>query len=67
MNAYQAQRIRVGILAARHSLASRRMTSDQIDYVERCLDHGWIVGDSGTWKAWNRECAAMRQRGWLNA
>lgn len=65
MTPYQAQRIRFGILAARHELERHRMTPDQIDYLEGCELAGWKVADS--WKAWNRECAAMRKRGWLCA
>ena len=60
MNAYQAQRIRFGILAARHTLARERMTPDQIDYLEGCEAHGWIVGDAGTIKAFDRECLRLQ-------
>jgi len=55
MNAYQAQRIRFGILAARDTLARERMTPDQIDYLEGCEDVGWSVGNAGTRKAFDRE------------
>ena len=54
-NAYQAQRIRFGLLAARDTLARDRMTPEQIDYLEACELHGWIVGDAGTLRAYNRE------------
>ena len=64
MNAYQAQRIRFGILAARHRHARDRMTPDQVDYLEGCEAVGWIVGDAGTIKAYDRERARLIER-WL--
>lgn len=62
MNAYQAQRIRFGILAARHTLARDRMTPDQVDYLEACEAHGWIVGDAGTLKAFDRTYSELRSQ-----
>lgn len=59
MNAYQAQRIRFGILAARHTLAREAMTPDQVDYLEGCEAHGWVIGDAGTVKAYERECLRL--------
>jgi len=55
MNAYQAQRIRFGILAARHILERDRMTPDQVDYLEGCEVSGWVVGNAGTRKAFDHE------------
>lgn len=61
MNAYQAQRIRFGILAARHGSSERhKMTPDQIDYLEGCEDVGWRRGDAGTRKAFDREWMRLR-------
>jgi len=62
MNAYQAQRIRFGILAARHLYDRERMTPDQIDYLEGCEAHGWMIGDAGTLKAFERECEQIFDR-----
>lgn len=67
MNAYQAQRIRFGILAARHIYTRETMTADQIDYLEGCEAHGWIVGDAGTLKAFDRECQELQSRAALRA
>ena len=57
MTPYQAQRIRFGILAARHSLARHRLTPDQVDDLEGMELSGWRIGDAGTLKAFDRECA----------
>lgn len=62
MNAYQAQRIRFGILAARHTLAREAMTPDQVDYLEGCEAVGWRVGNAGTRKAYEREVFNIRNR-----
>lgn len=59
MNAYQAQRIWFGILAARHTLARGTMTPDQVDYLEGCEAVGWRVGNAGTRKAYDRELAKL--------
>lgn len=59
MNAYQAQRIRFGILAARHLLTRDRLTPDQIDYLEGCEQAGWRAWDSI--KAFDREAARLAQ------
>lgn len=57
MNAYQAQRIRFGILAARHLIARHRMTPDQVDYLEGCELAGWRAWDS--LKAFDREATRL--------
>lgn len=62
MNAYQAQRIRFGILAARHLCDREAMTPDQVDYLEGCEAHGWMIGDAGTLKAFERECEQIFDR-----
>jgi len=62
MNAYQAQRIRFGILAARHLYDREAMTPDQVDYLEGCEAHGWMIGDAGTLKAFERECEQILDR-----
>lgn len=53
MTPYQAQRIRFGILAARHALERDRLTPDQIDYLEGCRAVGW--GAKYSSKAYGRE------------
>lgn len=58
MNAYQAQRIRFGILAARHFHARHTMTPDQIEYLEECAGHGWRVRDSI--RAYDREARRLQ-------
>jgi hypothetical protein len=55
LNAYRAQRIRLGILAARHDQERWRMTADQIEDLESMELAGWKLGDAGTLKAYNRE------------
>ena len=60
MNAYQAQRIRFGILAARHTLERHRITPDQADYLEGCAAHSWKVRDS--YPAYRRERKAAEKR-----
>ena len=62
MNAYQAQRIRFGILAARHLYDREAMTPAQVDYLEGCEAHGWMIGDAGTLKAFERECEQILDR-----
>jgi len=63
VNAYQAQRIRFGILAARHTLARDRMTPDQVDYLEGCGASGWIIASSrATVKAFDREYSELQSR-----
>jgi len=59
MNAYQAQRIRFGILAARHLLARDQMTPDQVDYLEGCEATGWRIWDAGVRKAFDRESETL--------
>ena len=55
MNAYQAQRIRFGILAARHMLERGRLTPGQVEDLEGMEMVGWRRGDAGTKKAYKRE------------
>lgn len=62
MTPYQAQRIRFGILAARHVLERDRLTPDQIDYIEGCRGYGWGVGHNGTVKAFREESDAALGR-----
>jgi hypothetical protein len=62
MNAYQAQRIRFGILAARHTLERNRLTPGQVDDLEGAEMVGWKVQDS--YKAYRREREAVNAR-WL--
>jgi hypothetical protein len=57
VNGYQAQRIRFGILAARHLIARHRMTPDQVDYLEGCEAVGWRAWHSV--KAFDREMARL--------
>lgn len=38
-----AQRLRFGILAARHEGERGRLTEDQVDYLEGCESVGWRV------------------------
>lgn len=61
MTRAQAQRLRFGILAARHGLERDRLTPDQVDYLENCRDVGWRKEDA--WAAYKREAirAARRQ------
>jgi len=53
MTPYQSQRIRFGILAARHTLERDRLTPDQTDYLENCAGYGWRKEDA--WAAYRRE------------
>ena len=53
MTPYQAQRLRFGILAARHALERWRLTEDQVDYLEGCETVGWAIKYSA--KAFDRE------------
>lgn len=63
MNAYQAQRIRFGILAARHMLERFRLTVGQVDDLEGCIAAGWKYRDAQ--KAFDREHkAATMRRAW---
>ena len=57
---YAAQRLRFGILAARHMYARDAMTADQIDYLEGCVCAGWRIRDS--LKAFRRECQMIAAR-----
>ena len=61
MNAYQAQRIRFCILAARHLYDREAMTPDQIDYLEGCELVGWKIWDAGVQKAFDRESVRLAQ------
>lgn len=61
MRATAAQRLRFGILAARHVMERDRLTPWQIDYLEGCEASGWTIGDaqraydSEAWAAVHRE------------
>lgn len=63
MTPYQAQRIRFGVLAARHMLERWRLTPDQVDYLEGCCAHSWKVRDS--YPAYKRERDAIRKRAFV--
>ena len=62
MKARHARRIRFGILAARHRIERARLTWWQEDYLLARLDNGWMLGDTGTLKAHDREYAAAQRR-----
>jgi hypothetical protein len=53
MTTYRAQRLRFGILAARHALERHRLTEDQTDFIEGCEAVGWAIKYSR--KAYARE------------
>jgi len=53
MTTYRAQRLRFGILAARHALERHRLTEDQTDFLEGCETVGWAIKYSR--KAYARE------------
>lgn len=46
MTPYQAQRIRFGILAARHMLERWRLRTWQVDDMEGCVASGWKWQDA---------------------
>lgn len=58
MTSTQAQRLRFGILAARHALERWRLTEGQVDDLEGMELAGWIVGDWGTQRAFDQEYKA---------
>lgn len=60
MTPRHTQRIRFGILAARHALERDRLTDDQVDYLENCRDVGWRKEDA--WKAYRREAINYQRR-----
>ena len=60
MTPYQAQRIRFGILAARHMLERDRLTDSQVDDLEGMELSGWRVHDSH--KAFDREAKKAARR-----
>ena len=62
MRATAAQRLRFGILAARHVMERDRLTPWQVDYLEGCEASGWIPGDFGTQRAYDREAWAAVHR-----
>jgi hypothetical protein len=64
MNAYQAQRIRFGILAARHTLERHRLTPGQVDDLEGMELAGWK--QEYAQKAFDREAGAAIWR-YINA
>jgi hypothetical protein len=53
MTTYRAQRLRFGILAARHTIERDRLTEDQLDFLEGCETVGWAIKYSR--KAYARE------------
>lgn len=61
MTPYAAQRIRFGILAARHMLERERLTTWQVDDLEGCKASGWKNRDS--LKAFDRENRNIYYRG----
>lgn len=60
MTPRKAQRIRFGILAARHALERGRLTEWQVEYLEGCEAVGWQVRDSRN--AFDRERFNARRR-----
>lgn len=46
MTPYQSQRIRFGILAARHMLERGRLTDSQVEDLEGCVLAGWKYRDA---------------------
>lgn len=60
MTTYRAQRLRFGILAARHALERHRLTEDQTDFIEGCEAVGWAIKYSR--KAHDREWLAALTR-----
>lgn len=60
MTPYQSQRIRFGVLAARHMLERRRLTGWQLDDLEGMEGAGWRVRDSR--KAFDAEFEAAMLR-----
>jgi hypothetical protein len=58
----KAQRIRFGVLAARHQLERGRLTDWQVDYLEGMELAGWIIGDWGTLRAYEQEYSEARSR-----
>lgn len=67
MTPYAAQRIRFGILAARHMLERWRLTVGQVDDLEGMELVGWRIGDAGTVKAFNVELNAALIRSFYRA
>jgi len=53
MTPYQSQRVRFGILAARHELERHRLTPDQVEDLEGMEFEGWQKRDSR--RAYNAE------------
>lgn len=60
MRASSAQRLRFGVLAARHVMERDRLTPWQIDYLEGCEASGWVIGDAQ--RAYDRETWAVLHR-----
>ena len=63
MNRAKAQRLRFGILAARHELERSRLTDWQVDYLEGCEAVGWRALDSR--RAYERERFMARCRAFM--
>lgn len=60
MRTTKAQRIRFGVLAARHQLERARLTDWQVDYLEGCEAAGWRVRDSKEAYKWEWSAAIDR-------
>ena len=60
MTPYQAQRIRFGILAARHMLERGRLTESQVEDLEECVLSGWRYRDAQ--KSFDQEYRAAQTR-----
>lgn len=60
MRTNKAQRLRFGILAARHSLERDRLTDDQVEDLEGCGAVGWRKEDA--WAAYRREACKAAGR-----
>lgn len=65
MHPTKAQRLRFGILAARHHHERGRLTDWQVDYLEGCEAVGWRVKDSKAayrHERFNARCRAFMWR-----
>lgn len=60
MTPYVAQRLRFGILAARHYYAREHMTDAHMADLEGMEHTGWRIQDS--LRAYDRECERIRRR-----
>lgn len=62
MKAKYAERIRFGILSARELNAPERLIGWQQMFLVDHQQDGWIVGDIGTAKAYDRQYIALRRQ-----